>query len=141
MHKLISITVILVMAGACSTRIANAQPVAERATRPLERKRRLLRSARMATVPCGSEQFPANDINEINEQTRLRVLRRSHPRWHDERQVFDPAATGGTSGHQGATSSTNSRPVGFLRSSSSTKPARMRSTESCSEYNPTGPWS
>jgi len=97
MNKLILITMILVMAGACSARIATAQPVAERdAPSP----KTVTNDSFLLGPPKGDPvvvraNFQLHDINEINEQDETFAFSGVLTlRWHDERQVFDPAATG-----------------------------------------------
>jgi hypothetical protein len=98
MHKLISITVILVMAGACSTRIANAQPIAEGddpSPRTVKDDSFLLGPPKGDRPVVVRANFQLHDINEINEQDETFAFSGVLTlRWHDERQVFDPAATG-----------------------------------------------
>lgn len=98
MNKRISIALISVMAGACSARIATAQPVAERdAPSPVA----ATNDSFLLGPPKGDgpvvvrADFQLHDINEINEQDETFAFSGVLTlRWHDERQVFDPAATG-----------------------------------------------
>lgn len=98
MNKLISITVIVVMAGACCARIATAQPVAERdapSPRTVPNDSFLLGPPKGDVPVVVRADFQLHDINAINEQDETFAFAGVLTlRWHDERQAFDPAAAG-----------------------------------------------
>ena len=98
MNNLISITVSLAIAGACSARIATAQPVVERnaqSPRTVPDDPFLLGPPKSDGPVVVRANFQLNDINEINEQDETFAFSGVLTlRWHDERQAFDPATTG-----------------------------------------------
>jgi len=97
MNKLISLTIV-VIAVACSVRVAAAQPVAEPDNGP---PRKVTSDSFLLGPPKDDgpvvvrASFEVHDINEINEEketfefTGVLTLK-----WHDKRQAFDPAAVG-----------------------------------------------
>jgi hypothetical protein len=98
MNKLISMTVILVLAVVCSARVTAAQPVGKPDIKP---SRTATSEPFLLAPPKGADpvvvraRFEFHDINEINDGAEtFEFAGVLTLKWHDPRQAFDPAVVG-----------------------------------------------
>jgi hypothetical protein len=98
MNKLISMTVILVLAVVCSARVTAAQPVGKpdiKPSRTATSEPFLLAPPKGAGPVVVRARFEFHDINEINDGAEtFEFAGVLTLKWHDPRQAFDPAVVG-----------------------------------------------
>ncbi len=98
MQKLISMTVVLVLAVVCSARVTAAQPVGKpdiKPSRTVTSETFLLAPPKGAGPVVVRVRFEFHDINEINDGAEtFEFAGVLTLKWHDPRQAFDPAVVG-----------------------------------------------